>query len=91
MHAGSILIPLRERPFGLLRSRMRNRENRDSTISFIATMLSGILREEDLQNLYFLLPHNNNVTFNYDTHSDEEQEPEEEDEEAEREEVLIDD
>ena len=74
MGAGSTIIPLR--PMGTLRTRVRDRESRETTISFIATMLSGILREEDVQHLH-LNPHS--LTFNYDNMDDDEEDEDEED------------
>ena len=53
-------------PLNRIRSRFRNRQGRESTVSFIASILSGILRDEDLELLITEQPR----TYNYDVSND---------------------
>jgi hypothetical protein len=49
-----------------IRSRIRNREGRESTVSFIASILSGILRDEDLELFVTEQNQSERPTYNYD-------------------------
>lgn len=49
-----------------IRSRIRNREGRESTVSFIASILSGILRDEDLELFITEQNQSENHSYNYD-------------------------